>query len=409
MEYPASRKNAFVERHHIDPIGIGALDGRRFAVKDLLAIQGKVTGSGNPTWAATHPPASEHAEAVMRLLKAGGTCVGRTITDELGFSLLGENEHHGTPLNPRAPDRVPGGSSSGSASAVAQGDVDLALGTDTGGSVRVPASNCGIFGYRPTHGRISTTGLHPFAPSFDTVGLLAPTAELLETGGHVLLGEPESFDSSQTSLRMLVDSFEEADPEVRSRVGAAVSGLEHQTGHDIQPITLAELGVSIPLREFHQHYCVVQWSEIWSSLGAWIEEHDPHFGAGVAASMELARTLDPRRIEPAMRRHAEIFESLGGLPEDMVLIAPTTPTLAPPLGMNPRRDGANADFYPRTLSQTAIAGLAGLPEISLPINKREPVPLGMSIIGARGCDTRLLNAARRIDESLGELFDDELG
>lgn len=398
-----------MERHRIDPTGIGALDGHTFAVKDLLAIEGKVTGSGNPTWAATHSPASEHAQAVNLLLKAGATCLGRTITDELGFSLLGENEHHGTPLNPRAPGRVPGGSSSGSASAVARGEVDLALGTDTGGSIRVPASNCGIWGYRPTHGRISTSGLHPFAPSFDTIGLLARSAELLDIGGRILLDESEAFDASETSLRILVDSFDEADPEVRSRASAVVNGLKEQAGHDIQPITLAELGVQIPLREFHQHYCVVQWSEIWSSLGAWIEEHDPHFGAGVAASMDLARTLDPQRIEPAMQKHAEISESLARLPHDLVMLAPTTPTLAPPLGMNPRRDGANADFYPRTLGQTAIAGLAGLPEISVPIPGEDPIPLGMSIIGARGRDTRLLDAARRIDQSLSDLFDDDLG
>src|SRR4051794_4032314 len=158
----------FIERFELDPSQSGVLDGLRFAVKDIIDVRGHVTGGGNPTWRSTHPPAAAHAVCVDQILNAGALCVGKTISDELAFSLMGENEHYGTPLNPRAPDRVPGGSSSGSASAVAQGLVDFALGTDTGGSVRVPAANVGVWGLRPTHGRISLAGVIPFSPSFDT-------------------------------------------------------------------------------------------------------------------------------------------------------------------------------------------------------------------------------------------------
>ncbi|MDP6620082.1 MAG: amidase family protein, partial [Nitrospinota bacterium] len=158
----------------------GPLAGLRFAVKDLYDVEGHVTGRGNPDWLATHGPAESTAPAVARLVEAGATMIGKTITDELAFSLFGENFHYGTPVNTRAPDRVPGGSSSGSASAVAGGLVDFAVGSDTGGSVRVPASFCGILGIRPTHGRISLEGCMPLAPSLDTVGWFANDPELLE-------------------------------------------------------------------------------------------------------------------------------------------------------------------------------------------------------------------------------------
>jgi len=157
----AEESGAFVERFSVGPTAEGALSGLTFAVKDLIDIAGRTTGGGNPTWEKTHAAAATHAVCVEQLLAAGARCVGKTVTDELAFSLIGENHFYGTPLNPRAPGRVPGGSSSGSASAVACGLVDFALGTDTGGSVRVPAGNCGLFGLRPSRGLISVAGVMP--------------------------------------------------------------------------------------------------------------------------------------------------------------------------------------------------------------------------------------------------------
>jgi len=164
-----SESNAFVTTFDLPPMSSGPLNGLRFAVKDTIDIAGFKTGCGNPRWRDSHPAAAVHAVCVEQLLLAGARCVGKTICDELAFSLLGENHFYGTPLNAHAPDRVPGGSSSGSASAVACGLVDFALGTDTGGSIRVPASNCGIWGFRPSHDFISVAGVNPLAPSFDTV------------------------------------------------------------------------------------------------------------------------------------------------------------------------------------------------------------------------------------------------
>jgi amidase len=174
-----AQTNAFVATFEMPPTGSGLLDGLCFAVKDLIDVAGRKTGCGNPAWHDSHPPAVVHAVCVEQLLLAGARCVGKTVSDELAFSLLGQNHFYGTPLNPQAPDRVPGGSSSGSASAVACGLIDFALGTDTGGSTRVPASNCGIFGFRPSHGFISMAGVNPLAPTFDTVGVFSRSAEVL--------------------------------------------------------------------------------------------------------------------------------------------------------------------------------------------------------------------------------------
>src|SRR5713226_7893748 len=166
----------------------GPLAGLTFAAKDLFDVAGHVTGAGNPDWLALHPPAARTAPMVQRLVDTGADMVGKTHTDELSRGILGENAHYGTPTNPSAPGRVPGGSSSGSAAAVAGALVDFALGTDTGGSVRIPASFCGIFGIRPTHGRLSLEGMVGQAPSFDTVGWFARDADLLARIGEVLLG-----------------------------------------------------------------------------------------------------------------------------------------------------------------------------------------------------------------------------
>src|SRR3989442_3232505 len=168
----------------------GPLTGLTFAGKDLFDVAGHPTGGGNPDWARQHPVPTRHAWAVQRLLDAGATLIGKTVTDEVSLGILGENPFDGTPLNPKAPDRVPGGSSSGSASAVAQGLCDVALGTDTGGSVRVPASFCGLYGIRPTHSRLDLNRMMAQAPSSDTTGWFARDAKTFARVSEVMLCEP---------------------------------------------------------------------------------------------------------------------------------------------------------------------------------------------------------------------------
>ncbi len=200
----------------------GPLVGLTFAAKDLFDIAGYVTGAGNPDWLRTHTPAGETAPAVRMLLDAGATLVGKTLTDELAFSMSGENIHYGTPVNPAAPGRIPGGSSSGSASATAGRLVDFALGTDTSGSIRVPASYCGLFGMRPTHGRVSCRGVVPLAPSLDTVGWFAREALLLQRIGGVLLAEHPSA-TLPTRILIADDAFALVEDAVRDVFQMAVA------------------------------------------------------------------------------------------------------------------------------------------------------------------------------------------
>jgi amidase len=324
-----AQSNAFVTTFDSSPTGTGQLDGLRFAVKDVIDVAGWKTGCGNPTWRDSHPTAVAHAVCVEQLLQAGARGFGKTIPDELAFSLLGENHFYGTPLNPQAADRVPGGSSSGSASAVACGLVDFALGTDTGGSIRVPASNCGILGFRPSHGFISVSGVNPLAPSFDTVGIHARDADVLARVAVVLLACAPLSESNPDKIHLINDAFAVADAEVRTALSEPVRYLRDFFGERVREVSLRDLTVDESGGNFAtwaDTFCVVQWAEIKSCLGAWIADAKPEFGLDIAASFELTNQLDRRRIAEASHRRQQYFESLGRFlgPNDLLCI-PTTP------------------------------------------------------------------------------------
>src|SRR5262249_14762895 len=193
----------------------GLLSGMSVAVKDMYDIAGERTGAGNPDWLSNQKPAAAHATAISKLLGAGATIVGKTICDEFFYSVVGMNAHYGTPVNVRAPGRIPGGSSSGSAAAAAAGACDFALGSDTGGSVRIPAALCGIYGIRTTHGRVDTKGAMYMSPSFDTVGWLAATPGVFRKVGAVLLGGAP-VAAPVNHLLIADDGFVEADDAVSS-------------------------------------------------------------------------------------------------------------------------------------------------------------------------------------------------
>src|SRR5205085_7572606 len=207
----------------------GPLSGLTFAAKDLFDVAGVPTGGGNHDWPTGRPIPERHSWAVQTLLDAGATLVGKTITDEVSLGILGENAFDGTPVNVRAPGRVPGGSSSGSAAAVAAGLCDTALGTDTGGSVRVPASFCGLFGIRPTHGRLDLTGMMPQAPTSDTTGWFARDADTFARVSAVMLGEAIP-DTLPTRLVVSSDAFAFADPETAAALEPMVARLGQLIG-----------------------------------------------------------------------------------------------------------------------------------------------------------------------------------
>lgn len=391
-------EDAVVARLDLAPTGSGPLDGLRFGVKDLIDIAGSVTGGGNPTWRDTHPPAPAHAVCVEQLLRAGARCVAKTLTDQLAFSLRGENYHHGTPPNPRAPNRVPGGSSSGSASAVACGLVDFALGTDTGGSVRVPASYCGIYGLRPSHGVVSVAGVMPFAPTFDTVGVLAPNAEILARVATVLLASGPAPEGRPGTVHVLRDGFELAEEEVRTALAEPLGRLRDRWGDRLRETTLRELGGD-GLKEWCVTYCLIQWAEVRSCLGAWVDAAKPDFGPVVSASFALTTSLDRSRVAKAIERREGYYRHLRGAlgPRDLVIM-PTSPWVAPLKGALtrvPQQSAASVDFdsYPWPLDLTSIAGIGRLPELSMPLGEAGGVPVGLSLLGARGEDAFVLGVA----------------
>ncbi len=395
--------NAFVATFTVPPTGSGPLDGLTLAVKDVIDVAGWTTGCGNPTWRDTHPPAAVHAVCVEQLLAAGARCLGKTVSDELAFSLLGRNHFQGTPLNPRAPDRVPGGSSSGSASAVACGLVDVALGTDTGGSVRVPASNCGLFGFRPSHGVVSVAGVNPLAPSFDTVGLFAATADVLARVAQVLLAGEAAAPREPSAIHVVREAFALADPAVAQALRTSLDGLRERFGDRVREIDLAELAGDAAMASFStwcDTYCVLQWAEIRSCLGGWLDAADPALGPATAASLALTRQLDRRRIGEAVERRERIHRNLRRFlgPHDLLCL-PTTPALAPRLAdadpaRSPQGSGSGSTYYPRTLSLTSVAGLGRLPQVSLPLAEVSGVPVGLSLLAAHGQDGFLLDVVR---------------
>jgi amidase len=269
--------NAFCRHTHVEIDGApaGPLHGLSFAVKDVFDIAGERTGNGNPVWLETHEPAARTASSVERLLAAGAHMAGKTHTDEMAYSLNGENVHYGTPVNPNAPGRIPGGSSSGSAAAVAGGLVDFALGTDCGGSVRLPASFCGIYGIRTTHGLVSADGIVDLAKSFDTVGWFARDPKIMRRIGEVLLPRASGFAPKR--LLIAQDAFAFAGPEVAAALAAAVANVKAAFSQHRDVQIYGGDTVTGP-RVFR----ILQGDEIRRRHSAWIDKHNPRFGPGIA-------------------------------------------------------------------------------------------------------------------------------
>lgn len=376
-------------RFEVGPQGLGSLAGLRFAAKDIFDVAGTVTGCGNPDWAASHAPATGHAAAVSALLEAGATLVGKTVTDELAYSLNGQNFHYGTPTNSNAPGRIPGGSSSGSAAAVAGGLCDAALGSDTGGSIRVPASYCGLYGLRPTHGRVDIGGVMPLAPSFDTVGWFAREAETLSRVGAVLLGD-DADETPFARLLLAEDAWALATPEAREALAPWRVRLEQRVGK-AEPVVVGEPGGG--LEAWMWRFRHLQAGEIRDVHGAWIEATRPRFGPEIAERFEWVGTVSADDIATASAARADFAERLHGLltPGTMMLL-PTVPSIAPRLAADAE---SLREHRGAVLSLTSISGLSGLPQVSLPLATLDGCPLGLSLIAPAGSDRALLDFAER--------------
>jgi amidase len=311
------------------------------------------------------------------------------------------NHFYGTPLNPVAPERVPGGSSSGSASAVACGLVDFAIGTDTGGSVRVPASNCGIWGWRPTHGVVSVAGVMPLAPMFDTVGILARDADVLRRAAMVLLGQAKPQASKNpSSVRFITEAFETADVDVREALSPVMEFVERVLGTRMQGVSIAEVcgdASAADWNNWRDIYRRLVGAEVLSCHGGWIETARPEFGPIIAAGFEHAKTIDRSRLSEVIERRerygGHLRRALG--PRDL-LCMPTAPKIAP-LKQAASLD-RSSDYYHLTVAFNAIAGVGRLPQVSMPLVTANGAPIGLSLIGAYGQDAFLLDVASQIGE-----------
>jgi amidase len=376
-------RSAFVDTGPLPvrPAEDGPLAGLTFAVKDLFDIAGVPTGCGNPE-RAQGDPAVATASSVQALLGAGATCVGKTHTDEFALGMFGTNPHFGTPINPAAPDRLPGGSSSGSAAAVAGGLVDFALGTDTGASVRLPASFCGTFGIRTSHGRISTAGVVPMGPSFDTVGWFARDATIMRRIGEVYFGEVRQ--RTQPRYLIATDAFALAVESVRRPlldIAARLNGRE---------VMLCEDGFE-PLVET---FGTLQLQDLWATLGVWVAKPGRTVGSRVRDRVEIASRIPASRTGHALhRREAWTRQMASLLGHDGILVLPTAHDIAPLRDAPP---SALEAFRSRTLALTCIAGLARLPQISLPIASVDGCPVGLSLVGGWFGDEHILATAEEL-------------
>jgi len=384
--------HAFVDHGTIvrPPLGPGPLTGLSVAVKDLFDWAGVPTGAGNPTWLATHPVPDQDAVAVGALSLAGATLKGKTITDELAYSIHGDNLHYGTPTNPAAPGRVPGGSSSGSAVAVAGGLVDAALGTDTGGSIRVPAAYCGLFGIRTTHAAVNRSGLVGLSPSFDTVGWLGREARTLETLASVLVpGFKKDYRLSRIWTLPEADGL--GDPETQDATAETVKRL------GLPWATLD--GLTAPfggLEGLRKTYATIQGWEAWNLHGEWITSCRPVLAPAIANRFQVASRISLDEVDAArvqLKRWREALRQALG--DKGVLVLPTTVGPAPRIG---EEDAVVDEVRVQTMRLTCLAGLAGLPQVTVPFRGGDGLPRGVGLVGPAESDRALIVLAARAAE-----------
>jgi amidase len=408
FELITTKTNGIVRELTIEGAATGAVKNCTFVAKDLFDVEGFVTGAGNPDWLKTHPKATQTASAVAALLHAGATLVGKSCTDELAYSIDGTNIHYGTPINPQFADRVPGGSSSGSASAVAAKLVDFALGTDTGGSIRIPASYCGIYGFRPTHGRISLNGAVPLAPGFDTVGWLARDAELLKRCGLILLQESQAVESNRSDrsnelrpnqskkriqkLLIATDLLDGVSADNRLAVSAAIEKLKGYFS-TIEEMQLSKICGS----DAFKHYRIMQGWQAWQCHGEWIESTKPTFAPAIKERFEIAKHVSEPDYKTSVAFSENLIKEFSDLlPSGTALCLPTSWGLPPLLNASAEEFAHNRA---ECMKLTCLAPLARVPQVTMPVKLTETTTTtGLSFLAGRGEDVLLLDLCTELSQ-----------
>ncbi|CAH1436808.1 unnamed protein product [Lactuca virosa] len=423
----SSDYGAFMEKFILPPLPTTSpaqlpLNRLTFAVKDIFDMDGHVSGFGNPDWLKTHSAATSTAPAVLAMLNAGATCIGRTAMDEMAYSINGENIHYGTPLNSCAPDRVPGGSSSGSAVAVSAKLADFSLGTDTGGSVRVPGSYCGIFGFRPSHGIVSTEGVIPMAQSFDTVGWFSRDPGTLNHVGKILLGLPIEKLVQPNKVLIAEDCFKLLSIPTTRVTKVVATSIEKLFGGDIlQSINLGDIIESkVPsLKHFMQNdntenkefsikslvalstsMRLLQRFEFKKNHGEWVTTVKPNLGPGISERVFDALNTSEQDIGPFDSIKTQLQEALSSLlGENGIIVFPTVP--GPPPKLQTETTSLET-FRARAFSLLSIAGVSGFCQVTIPLGKYEDLPVSVSMLANHGSDGFLLNLVETIYDTLKE-------
>lgn len=377
-------------------MGNGPLDGMTFTVKDNIDVAGHRTSYGSPAWRDGHAAPVHNAVCVDQLLSAGARCVGKVVADEFTYSLDGESQFFGTPRNAKAPERVPGGSSSGSAASVANGLAQFSIGTDSGGSIRVPASLCGLWGMRPSLHRISEAGVLPFMPSVSTVGVLADRFEHLDAVARVLLRSGARPVAPLRRLLLLTDALEICDEAVRAQASAAFGRVAERAGVPLEPVRFSEIaGEDLPLGDCNvKALRDMQTAEFQSTIGNWIETAKPTLGTTFTLAYGNVQRFDRIAALDSLVRCERFFEAINAfLPAGVVICFPTTPVIAPLKGTLTTLRKV-LDFYDRTMTITAFSGVGRLPEISAPLLTVDGCPVGLSFAARNYQDEFLLTTVR---------------
>jgi aspartyl-tRNA(Asn)/glutamyl-tRNA(Gln) amidotransferase subunit A len=379
------------------PMGLGKLTGLSFVFKDLFDVKGYATGAGNPAWLTSHSVALATSPLIQRLLAQGAECVGRVQTDELAYSLNGQNCHYGTPMNPLAPESIPGGSSSGSAVAVAKKDADFSIGTDTGGSIRVPSSYCGLFGIRPTLGALSLDHCFELSQSFDTAGVMARSLSVLERVFDQLKPEyqPVEFDG-EAILEQAFMPYLDAQRKARVDTAFKYAKIEYSITDTLDNSVWN-------LEELSELFRTIQGYEIIQKHDIWLAEHGSTLDDAIQQRVSWSRTITRSQYQLALNKQQEFSrfvstELLGD--NNRILLLPTTPGAPPALDMDATRF---ASYRSELMGLTAIAGLCGLPQLHIPMSKLTYGPAGISLLGPANSEATLFALAKRLLNSGAQL------
>lgn len=369
----------------------GPLRGESVAVKDLFEVAGFAVGAGNPAYLAESRPAATTAPAAASLLAAGADVLGIAQTDEFAYSIAGRNSHYGAPINVASPGSIPGGSSSGPASAVASGQASIGLGTDTAGSIRVPASYQGLWGLRATHGAIDTSGLLPLAPSFDAVGWL------IRSPGVLVRAAAASLDDSRqvhipAEVAIAPATQAEISPGVRDAFSTSVERLvEARRFPPPDRVQLPDLTEAAAL------FRTMQAAEAWQVHGDWVLRHPGCLGPEIAARFAYAASVTTDQHRGAIAGLERIRASLDAALAGRALLLPSTATTAPRLDADA---GLIDNVRTCTLRLTCLAGIGGYPALSVPALRVDGIPAGLCLLGPRFSDLALIKSGQRIADAL---------